>query len=124
LGYHYTHNNLYFLGILNSKVFWFFITKTSTALQGNAYRLFPHYISPFPIKTIDIDNPNEKEQHDKLVSHVNQMLDFHKKLNEANTPHEKTALQRQIDANDNQIDKLVYELYDLTDEEIGIVEGE
>ena len=32
-------------------------------------------------------------------------------------------LQRQIEATDRQIDRLVYELYDLTEEEIAIVEG-
>jgi hypothetical protein len=32
-------------------------------------------------------------------------------------------IQRQIDATDQQIDKLVYELYGLTPEEIAIVEG-
>jgi len=32
-------------------------------------------------------------------------------------------LQRQIEATDQQIDALVYELYDLTAEEIAIVEG-
>ena len=36
--------------------------------------------------------------------------------------HDKTVLQRQVDAADNQIDNLVYELYDLTEEEIKIVE--
>ena len=41
----------------------------------------------------------------------------------ARTEHDKTTLQRQIDATDHQIDRLVYELYGLTDEEIGIVEG-
>jgi hypothetical protein len=33
-----------------------------------------------------------------------------------------TAIQRQIDATDRQIDNLVYELYGLTDNEIRIVE--
>ncbi len=33
------------------------------------------------------------------------------------------SLQRQIDATDRQIDRLVYELYGLTEEEVGIVEG-
>jgi type II restriction/modification system DNA methylase subunit YeeA len=32
-------------------------------------------------------------------------------------------LQRQIDATDKQIDNLVYQLYNLTEEEIKIVEG-
>jgi len=41
----------------------------------------------------------------------------------AQTAHEKTALQRQIAATDAQIDRLVYDLYGLTEEEIRIVEG-
>ena len=39
------------------------------------------------------------------------------------TGHDKTVLQRQIDATDKQIDNLVYELCGLTQEEIKIVEG-
>ncbi len=38
------------------------------------------------------------------------------------TDHNKNLIQRQIDYTDNEIDKLVYELYNLTDEEIKIVE--
>jgi len=38
--------------------------------------------------------------------------------------HDRTAVQRVIDVTDRDIDRLVYELYDLTEEEIGIVEGE
>ena len=57
----------------------------------------------------------------RMVSLVEQMLALHKQLPEARTPHEKTALQRQIEATDGQIDALVYELYGLTEEEISIV---
>ena len=35
----------------------------------------------------------------------------------------KTAIERQIQTTDKQIDQLVYELYGLTEEEIRIVEG-
>ena len=38
------------------------------------------------------------------------------------TATHKTAIQRQLDATDRQIDNLVYELYELTDDEIKIVE--
>ena len=40
----------------------------------------------------------------------------------AKTPAAQTALQRQIDATDRQIDQLVYQVYGLTDEESRIVE--
>ena len=40
-----------------------------------------------------------------------------------NLEHERTLLSRQVEATDAAIDKLVYELYGLTEEEIAIVEG-
>ncbi len=41
---------------------------------------------------------------------------------ETKTGHEKTLLSSQIDGFDRQIDRLVYELRGLTEEEIAIVE--
>ena len=50
------------------------------------------------------------------------MLDLHQSFAVAKTPDAKTALQLQIDATDGQIDRLVYELYNLMEAEIRIVE--
>jgi RNA polymerase-binding transcription factor DksA len=58
-----------------------------------------------------------------MVSLVDSMLSLHNQLQEARTAHEQTALQRQIEATDRQIDALVYKLCGLTEEEIKIVEG-
>ena len=57
-----------------------------------------------------------------MVELVQSMLDLHK-FASSGTDHDKTLLARQIEATDRQIDRLVYELYDLTEEEIGIVEN-
>ncbi len=57
-----------------------------------------------------------------LTEWCHEMLDLHKQLPAAKTNHAKTNLQRQIDATDAQIDKLVYELYELTPDEIKIAE--
>ncbi|NLH21458.1 MAG: hypothetical protein GX463_04730 [Methanothrix sp.] len=54
---------------------------------------------------------------------MDKTLSLHKQLPLARTPHEQTALQRQIEATDRQIDALVYELYALTGEEIAIADG-
>lgn len=51
------------------------------------------------------------------------MLELHTQLAVAKTVHAKTTIQRQIDATDAQIDKLVYELYGLSADEIKIVAG-
>ncbi len=54
---------------------------------------------------------------------VEQRLTLHKYLPEAKTDQENTTVRRQIEATDAAIDKLVYDLYGLTEEEIGIVES-
>jgi hypothetical protein len=58
----------------------------------------------------------------RMVDLVGAMFQLHTCLASAKTPNEKAALERQIEATDEQIDQLVYELYGLTDEEIKIVE--
>jgi len=68
-------------------------------------------------------DPADVARHDRLVSLVERMLALHKQLHETSTPHERTALQRRIEATDGQIDALVYEIYGLTEEEIKIVEA-
>ena len=59
-----------------------------------------------------------------MIELVERMLGLHKQLAVAKTEYARTNLQRQIDATDAQIDKLVYELYELTPDEIKIVESE
>jgi hypothetical protein len=58
-----------------------------------------------------------------MAALVERMLDLHKKLAAAAIPADKKLYQRQVEATDEEIDALVYELYGLTEEEIVIVEG-
>jgi hypothetical protein len=52
------------------------------------------------------------------------MLELHKRLHAPETSAaDRELLQRQIAATDREIDRLVYDLYGLTEEEIAIVEG-
>ncbi|MFH0980205.1 MAG: hypothetical protein V2A79_01535 [Planctomycetota bacterium] len=48
--------------------------------------------------------------------------DWHQKVAAVRAPHDQEYLQRRTNAKDRQIDRLVYELYGLTDDEIRIVE--
>jgi len=64
-----------------------------------------------------------KKEEVAAVLMVERMLALHKNLTSAKTPQEKESVQRQIESTDGAIDRLVYELYGLTEEEIGIVEG-
>jgi hypothetical protein len=113
---------LYVLGLLNSSITNIFIKATSSVFRGGYYAYSQQFLWGLPFRPIDLSDSNDKARHDLMVSLVKQMLSLNKQLPEAKTPHERTALQRQIEATDRQIDSLVYELYGLTEEEIKIIE--
>jgi hypothetical protein len=119
-------DDLYLLGVLNSKLSWFAIGRISIPFGTRAglfrYRLICQYMEQFPVRALDPSDPVDQGRHHRMVKPVEAMLELHKKLAGANTDHEKTVLQRQIDTTDRQIDQIVYEVYGLTDEEIKIVE--
>jgi len=117
--------DLYLLGVLNSTIAQFYLSSVCAGLEGGGtiyLRLFGEYLEKFPVPNPSLNDPCDRARHDRMVSLVQRMLELHKRLQEASTDHEKTLLQRQIAAADREIDQLVYELYDLTPEEIAIVE--
>lgn len=81
------------------------------------------YLEKIPIPAPESTNNRGKVSYAHTVELVEQMLSYHQQLAIAKTPPEQTVLQRQIDAADRQIDRLVYELYGLSDAEIRIVEA-
>jgi len=115
-------NYCYLLGLLNSRLISWWYRK----LIPEKGRVFAEVkvvnLKKIPIRTIDFSDPADVARHDKMVSLVERMLDLHKRLAETKTSHENTLLHRQIEATDKQIDRLVYELYGLTEEEIRIIE--
>ncbi len=113
----------YFLGIYNSKLLNFLYVERVKESGRTFAQVKVVNLKPLPIRTIDFDDPEDKKRHDTMVKLVERMLDLNKKLAQAKVPDTKKRLQRQIDYTNSEIDKLVYELYDLSEEEIKIVEG-
>jgi len=93
------------------------------AKLGGYTRFNARNINNTPIRVIDFSNSSDNANHNRIVALVEKILDLNQQLAKSKMSQEKNVLQRQIEATDRQIDKLVYKLYDLTDEEIEIVEG-
>ncbi|MEY3404148.1 MAG: hypothetical protein RLZZ86_3770, partial [Cyanobacteriota bacterium] len=93
------------LAILNSKMGWWLISKYCTAIQ-NGFQLIWKYFGQIPIPKA---NPKQGEV---ITSLVDQILTAKKSDSKADT----TTLE-------TEIDQLVYQLYELTPEEIQIIEG-
>lgn len=111
------------LGLLNSKLLFWRLRKSSNVFRGGWITCTKQYFGELPIRAIDTSSREDMALHDQIVKLVDQMTGLHPQLSAARTPQEKTALERQIAATDAQVDRLVYELYGLTAEEIKIVEG-
>ncbi len=96
----------FLLAILNSKVSeWYFkLIGTTTGMGTNRWK-------KYKIELLPIKQPSEGEEK-QIENLVNQIL----QNNKNNLQVENTALE-------NQIDQLVYQLYDLTEKEIAIIEN-
>jgi len=113
----------YILGILNSPVtrkYWldhfYDQRKTFPKIKGT-------YLKQLPIRAINFADAADRAMHDELVRLVERMLALHHSLASAVTETDRALFQAQIAATDQAIDALVYRLYDLSDDEIALVEG-
>ncbi len=101
----------YYLGLLNSKILWYFLTQTGYVLRGGYYTFKTDYLKPFPIPESSIAQQKNIEELVGEVLHITKQPEYESK----NRPARQIELEEQID-------RLVYELYGLTEEEIKIVE--
>jgi hypothetical protein len=110
---------------LNSRLLFWNLKQISNIFRGGWVTCTKQYVGRLPIRRINFDDPAEKQQHDKIVALVDEMLQLQKEY--AAAAREKLpkadVLKRRIDEVDAQIDALVYDLYGLTEEEIKVVEG-
>jgi len=113
----------YLLAVLNSRLSGLWLRNVCDKVQGGFYRLKISYIAQLPIHPIDVSARSEKNHKAELMLLADKMLNLNKRLQTTKTDHDRTILQRQIAATDQQIDQLVYELYGLSKEEIDIVKG-
>ena len=117
------HDLRYLLALLNSRLLRWYFPFVSAPFRGGWMSANKQFLSQLPFREIVFSDKADKGRHDQMVSLVEQMLALHQSLAAAKTPPEQTALERQIAATDQQIDRLVYQLYGLTDDEIKLVEG-
>jgi hypothetical protein len=115
----------FLLGCFNSRLLsWFFLQKSNIAQRDDFPKIVLRETRSLPFPKIDLKNRADKTLHDRLMALVEKILALTPKLREATSESEKAALQNAVTTTDAEIDRLVYELYGLTAEEIKIVEGQ
>ncbi|RXJ94819.1 hypothetical protein CRV00_05665 [Malaciobacter molluscorum] len=97
----------YYLGILNSSVMYFFIKNTSPQLSGGYSRYKTTYMKPFPMP-----HKVNKKTESSIIELVN-------KIEKAKQEESSTSM---LNYNE-QLDNEVFKLYNLSQEEIGIIQN-
>jgi len=116
------HDLRYVLGLLNSRLLAWFFPHVSAPFRGGWMSANRQFLSQVPIRVIDFDDTADRARHDRVVKLAEQLLALHRQQAAARTPQEQTALIRQIAAAENAVDRLVYDLYALTAEDVATVE--
>ncbi|EPB9087567.1 Eco57I restriction-modification methylase domain-containing protein [Campylobacter coli] len=101
-------NLKYLTGVLNSKLIAFWL-KHKGKIQGNLFKIDKEPLLNIPV--VNINSKNEKLAN-KLISLVDEILKAKEQDKNANTQELE-----------NKINSLTYKLYNLTEEEIKIIEG-
>ena len=110
--------NKYFIGLLNTKIIDWYYRRISVQLGKKAVRLFSIYVKQLPIPKISKDR---QKPFENLVEQILQKKEseitprFSSKITPLQEGNNTTHLE-------NQIDLMVYKLYELTYEEVKIVD--
>jgi hypothetical protein len=105
------------LGILNSNVFGWVVRSQSTPLRGGYFKYSKQYIETAPIP----DLSSNRSDAGRLALLVDSMLSLQKRLVGDQVPQRREQIKREIQATDRQINQLVYQLYELSDDEIAVI---
>ena len=95
----------YYLGILNSRLMWFFLKNTGSEYGGGYYVFKTNYLKPFPLPKIS-DNSSD------MIENVNLVLSTNKDLQDVSNKFQR-SLQRRLEGLD-KLSKKLENWYELT----------
>ena len=97
--------------LLNSKLLNFYFKM----MISDDINVYPDNVRNLPIYR------NSEKLHE-ITENGKKIINLINEVNSINTPTERKLIQQQIDLTDKKINELVYKLYDLTEDEIQIIE--
>lgn len=112
----------YVLALFNSKLLNFYYVNFLKSSKKVFSEIQARQVEQLPFPSLNLTAPPDKALHDQIVQKVGAMLGAKKHLAKAKTDKDKTYYENKCAALDRQTDRLVYELYGLTEEEIQILE--
>jgi len=108
--------------LLSSRLLDWVVKQTATSMRGGWYSFESRFIRDLPI-AVHTDSLGGAASREAIVDGVRRLVALSEQLRAARTGQEAAQSQREFDAVSTRIDRLVYDRYGLTEDEIALVEG-
>ncbi len=111
-----TINLKFIYSLFSSKVLNFVFKLMGSPLGTGGYDINKYFVEELPIVFND-------ELEEQIVELTDKSIELHTLLNgESIPPNQRLVLEKQLNVVDKEIEQLIYQLYDLNDDEIKIIE--
>jgi type I restriction-modification system DNA methylase subunit len=115
-------NLKFILGIINSSTIQFFWKKNNSDEKKTFPKIKKEAILSIPIPMVKKD-VKRKQSHDEIIKNVEFLLKLNEEIRAEKLQTKIEQLKLRIEHSEEKINQLVYELYDLTEKEIAIIEN-
>jgi predicted type IV restriction endonuclease len=115
-------NLKFILGIVNSSSIKYFWKKNNSDEKKTFPKIKKEAILSIPIPTLKKDD-KRKYSYDEIIKNVDFLLKLNEELKDSKLPSKTEQIKNRIEHSEQKINELVYQLYELTPEEIAIIEG-
>ncbi|MCE5332271.1 MAG: N-6 DNA methylase [Bacteroidales bacterium] len=113
-------NHKFILGVLNSKLTDFYYYQINPERGEALAEVKKDHVEQLPLPGITEEN---QSAYNQIISYVEQLLQLHKELQTENLESKKVHIESRIRYCESKLNEQVYRLYELTENEINIVEG-
>lgn len=116
-------NTKYLLALLNSNLMNFYHGHKYLDLSKNLFqKILIQNCKKFPIRLINKEDKEERQIETEIIQLTDQLISLNEKLIEVTLESAISEVQGKIDYCEERINKLIYKLYDLTNDEIKLIE--
>ena len=110
------------MGLLNSTLLFWYLRKISNVFRGGWITCTKQYFGKLPIIFPESMDSGDASLRDTIADSVERVSQAHNKLRHSQTPQQRDILEREITGLERNIDRCVYDLYRLTENEIRVIE--
>jgi len=112
----------FYLGLLNSNLYKFYFKSIISPNTNIFPKIRIVQLKQIPFPKLDIEKSSEKLIYHKITENAEKIMNYYNELANLKIQSQKDNILRKIKFSENEINKYVYQLYNISENEIEIIE--